>query len=113
MDPPPLYITLFGLGTTLALLVLLRVGQRLVSPGTSVAKDLAKGNTAERLLQVGQVMATFLVAVSAVKGAASGASLTQDLLWVSVFAVVSLILVLVTGQLGIRLLLQSKLPAEI
>src|SRR4051794_11243907 len=103
MELPPLYVTLFGLGTTLALVVLLRLLQRLGSP--------AKANTAQRLLQVGQVLAAFLVAAAAVKGGAQGESVTRDVTWVALFGVVALGLVLVTANLGIRLLMQSKLPA--
>ena len=113
MEPTPLYITLFGLGTMVALLVLLRVGQRVVEPATSVAKNLAHGNTAARLMQVGQVLATFLVGVSAVKAGALGMDVQHDLATVAGYSVAALALVLVTGNLGLRLLLQAKLPAEI
>src|SRR5687768_12296886 len=58
-------------------------------------------------------MGVFLVATSVVKSCASGESWKSDLLWVSVFGVVSLVLVMLTGQLGCRLLMRSQLPAEI
>lgn len=109
----PFYVFSFGLGTTLGLLVLLRVGQRLVSPGHTVAADLSDGNAARRLLQVGQVLSVFLVAAAVVKSCVEGESLAHDVLWVSVFGAVALLLVMLTGQLGVRLLLRSRLPAEI
>ncbi len=70
MEPPPLYTTVFGLGTMVALLILLRLGQRLL--GASVHADLNHGNSARRMLQVGQVLGVFLVASSAVKGGVKG-----------------------------------------
>lgn len=109
----PFYVFSFGLGTTLGLLVLLRVGQRLVSPGHTVASDLSDGNAARRLLQVGQVLSVFLVAAAVVKSCVEGESLARDVLWVAVFGAVALSLVMLTGQLGVRLLLRSRLPAEI
>ncbi|WP_438029939.1 DUF350 domain-containing protein [Sorangium sp. So ce233] len=107
------YVMGFGLGTTLALLALLRIGQRIFSPAHTVARDLAEGNAARRLLTVGQVLAVFLVAANAVKNCLDGSGFARDLLWVSAFAVVGLLLVIATGQLGIRLLLRARLPAEI
>jgi uncharacterized membrane protein YjfL (UPF0719 family) len=111
--PSPLYIFSFGLGTMLGLLVLMRVGQRLLSRGHTVAADLADDNAARRLLQVGEVLSVFLVAASVVKSCVGGESLGGDVLWVSVFGAVALLLVMLTGQLGVRLLLRSRLPAEI
>jgi uncharacterized membrane protein YjfL (UPF0719 family) len=109
----PLYVFGFGLCAVLGLLVLLRLGQRLLSPGHTVAKDIAQGNTARGLLQVGQVLGVFLVASSVVKGCIDGSSLAHDALWVTVFGVVGLALVMLTGEIGNRLLLRARLPAEI
>jgi len=115
MEPPPLYTTLFGLGTMVALLLLLRVGQRIL--GGSVHADLNHGNTARSMLQVGQVLGTFLVASSAVKGGVRGtahlADLGPDVLRVAVTSVIALVLMMLTGHFGIRALLHSRLPAEL
>jgi uncharacterized membrane protein YjfL (UPF0719 family) len=111
MEPPPLYITLFGLVTTLGLLVLLRAGQRVL--GASVHADLTRGNSARRMLQVGQVLGVFLVASSAVKGSVHYAGVPTDALQVAVHAVVALALMMLTGHLGVRALLQARLPAEL
>ncbi|MFT3764158.1 MAG: DUF350 domain-containing protein [Minicystis sp.] len=113
MEAPPLYVTLLGLGTTLVLLVLLRVGQRLLSPGNSVPADLLKGNAARGMLQVGQVLGAFLIAASAVKGCVHGQGLAHDLPRIAAWAVVGLALMMVIGHLGLRLLLQSRLNAEL
>ena len=111
MEPSTLYLSLFGVGTTLGLLLLLRLGQRLFS--RSLAQDLSQGNAAKSLLQVGQVLAIFLVASSTVKGVARGADLQRDVLWVAAFGVAGLALVMLTGHLGVRLLLRARLPAEV
>jgi uncharacterized membrane protein YjfL (UPF0719 family) len=113
MEPPPLYAILFGLGTMLGLLVLMRLGQRLLSPGNSVVTDLTHGNVARSMLQVGQVFGAFLIASSSVKGVAHGVSLAHDLTHVALFACLALALVMLLGHLGCRLLLSSRLPAEL
>jgi uncharacterized membrane protein YjfL (UPF0719 family) len=111
MEPSPLYTALFGLGTTVALFVLLRLGQRVL--GASVHADLNHGNTARSLLQVGQTLGVFLLASSAVKGSLHGQSMGADLVAVAIHAVVALALMMVAGHLGVRALLQAKLPAEL
>jgi uncharacterized membrane protein YjfL (UPF0719 family) len=112
MDRGALYVIAFAVATTLGLLLLMQVGQRLLSPRT-IATDLASGNSARRLLRVGQVLAVFLVASAAVKNSVTGESVAHDALWVAAFAVLGLVLVEGTGQIGIHLLLQSRLPKEI
>jgi uncharacterized membrane protein YjfL (UPF0719 family) len=111
MEPPPLYITAFGLATMLGLLILLRAGQRVL--GASVHADLTQGNSARRMLQVGQVLGVFLVASSAVKGSVQHAGIVTDAVQVALHAVVALALMMLTGHLGIRALLQARLPAEL
>jgi uncharacterized membrane protein YjfL (UPF0719 family) len=111
MEPSPLYIALFGLGTMVGLFVLLRLGQRVL--GASVHADLNTGNTARQLLQVGQILGVFLIASSTVKGSVQGQVLIADLLAVAVHATLALALMMFTGHLGIRALLQARLPAEL
>ena len=113
MELKPLYALAFGGTMTIVLLLLLRVGQRILSPGHSVGKDLAKGNSAQRLLQVGQVLAVFLIAAAAVKNCVEGQDLKRDVLWALAMGVTGLVLLLVSGRAGIALLLRSRLPAEI
>lgn len=113
MEAPPLYITLLGLGTMLLLLALLRVGQRVLSPGNSVPADFLRGNAARGMLQLGQVMGAFLIAASAVKGTVQGKGLAYDAPRVVGFAVLGMVLMMVLGHLGLRLLLRSRLAAEL
>src|SRR5262249_31711650 len=111
MEPSPLYVAAFGLCTTLGLFVLLRLGQRVL--GASVRADLTKGSSARRLLQVGQVLGVFLVASSAVKGSLTHRGVLGDVIDVATHAVVALVLMMITGHLGVRALLRSRLPAEL
>jgi uncharacterized membrane protein YjfL (UPF0719 family) len=107
VDVKPLYLVSFGAVTTLLMLVLFLLLRR------SLASNLTKGNAAERLFGVGQVAAIFLVAANAVKSAVHGVDIALDATWVLAFAVAGVVLIAVTGQLGVRLLLASRLPAEI
>jgi uncharacterized membrane protein YjfL (UPF0719 family) len=95
----------------IALLALLRVGQRLL--GRSTPADLLHGNVAHGMVQVGQVVGVFLVGAAAVKGCVHGEGYAHDLPRVVGFAVVGLALLLIIGQLGIRLLFRAQLAAEL
>jgi uncharacterized membrane protein YjfL (UPF0719 family) len=106
------YVACFAVGTTLAMLVLLKVVQRFLYP-KPIAHDLAEGNSARRLKRVGQVVAVFLVSASAVKSGVKGEDVLHDIAWVLAFGSVAVILVSLTGRLGVQLLLQSRLPKEI
>ncbi len=114
MELTPLYATAFAVGTTVVLLVLFRLAHRLLAPGEAgVAKTFAEGNTAQRLLEVGQVLGVFLVAAAVVKNCVLGVSVAHDLAWAGAFGVLGLVLVAVTGRLGTQLLMKSALPAEV
>lgn len=113
MDLPALYALAFAVGTTVALLVLFRLGQRVFSPAKTVAKDFGGGNPARHLLQVGQVLGVFFVAASVVKNCVEGDDVREDLVSAATFGVLGIALVALTGELGTRLLLRSRLPAEI
>ena len=117
------YVMGFGLFTIVALLVALRLGQRVLSPVHTVASDLSEDNlsrdslsgdnVARRLLSVGQTLAVFLVAGSAVKNCLRGETLLADVAWVSSFALAGLVLVSISGRVGVRTLFRSSLPQEI
>lgn len=107
VDVKPLYMVCFGAVTTLVMLVLFLLGRR------GLAADLTKGNSAQRLLGVGQVSAIFLVAANAVKSSVKGDDIAHDAMWVGAFGVAGVVMIAVTGHLGVRLLLSSRLPAEI
>jgi uncharacterized membrane protein YjfL (UPF0719 family) len=107
VDVRPLYMVSFGAVTTLAMLGLLLVVRR------GLAAELTKGNSAQRFQAIGEVSAVFLVAANAVKSSVKGESLAHDAIWVAAFGVVGVALIVITGHLGLRLLLSSRLPTEI
>jgi uncharacterized membrane protein YjfL (UPF0719 family) len=109
MEPRPLYLGAFGVATTLFLLTLLRFAQK----RPPEEQERGGENPARALLHVGQLLAVFMVAGAAVKNCVTGASPLRDALWVLAFSVLALVLLLVTGRLGISLLMQSRLGAEI
>ena len=107
-----LYVACFAVATTFGMLLLLTIVQRFLYP-EPVSKDLNQGNVARGLLGVGQVLAVFLVAGSVVKNGAKGENLVHDITWVAAFAVAGVLLVSLTGRLGVQVLLQSRLLKEI
>jgi len=112
MELRPLYVLAFAVGTTLGLLVLLQLGQRLGSKHT-IASDLESGNSARRLVRVGQVLGVFLIASAAVKNSVLGISVAHDAMWVGAFGAVAVLLLVLSGRFGIRLLLQGRLEQEV
>jgi uncharacterized membrane protein YjfL (UPF0719 family) len=107
MELRALYVIAFGVGTPLGMLLLLQIVQR------GLAADLAGGNVAQRLLRVGQVLGTFLVAAAVVKNCVEGESVGRDVIWAAAFGAVGVLLVSLTGHLGVRMLLEHRLPHEI
>ncbi len=107
-----IYVACFAVATTLGMLLLLKLVQRFMYPHP-VAKDLTQGNIARRLVRVGQVLAIFLVAGSVVKNGAKGENLVHDITWVAAFGASAVLLVSLTGRLGVQVLLSSRLPKEI
>jgi uncharacterized membrane protein YjfL (UPF0719 family) len=109
MELRPLYVGLFGALTSLLLLGILRIAQRFIAP----SQDGDDKNPARALLHVGQVIAVFLVAAAAVKNCVTGESIAHDVMWVASFGVAALLLLVLTGRVGIQLLLRSHLPDQI
>ncbi len=109
----PLYALAFGGTMTVVLLLLLRIGQRVFSPTHTVGSDLEQNNSARRLLQVGQVLAVFMIAAAAVKNCVEGNDLKRDVLWAVAMGATGLVLLVVSGRAGLMLLLRSRLPREI
>jgi uncharacterized membrane protein YjfL (UPF0719 family) len=107
------YVMSFALGTIVALLLLLRLGERVFSPAHDVANEMTNTNSARRLLSVGEVLAVFLVAVSSVRNCLDGQSVLNDVLWVGAFAFSGLLIVVITGRVGCSVLLRSRLRGEV
>jgi uncharacterized membrane protein YjfL (UPF0719 family) len=111
MELRPVYVLGFGVATTFALLLLLRVAQR-VFAGEKAGDEMTKPNAARRMLFVGQVLAVFLVSAAVVHNCVTG-NLAHDAVWVSAMAVIGLVLLVASGRAGMLLLLRSRMTAEI
>lgn len=109
MDPTTLYTAGFGVGTTLVMLALLRIWQRVVSP----MHQLARTNSAWRLLQVGHVFSVFLLAASVVKHGVTGVDLVTDITVAAVYGTLGLLLIQLTGTISTRTLFSAQLRAEL
>lgn len=109
MEPSTLYTAGFGVGTTVALLVLLRGLQRVFSP----MHRLARTNDAWRLLQVGHVFAVFLLGAAVVKHGIAGVDLVADLTVAAVYGVLGLVVIQLTGAISTRTLFSAQLRAEL
>lgn len=104
-----LYTAAFGTGVTIGLLVLLRLVQRVIER----QRGLRASNEAHRMLQVGDVLGTFIVAAAVVKNNVTGESLAHDLTWTAAFGVLGLVVVQAAGHLSARTLLKGQLFAEL
>ncbi len=111
--PMRVYVPLFGVATTLVLLVVHQLAQRLLSPTLTLRTEVAKGNLARALLQVGHVFGVFMVSASTVANCVEGADVARDVAWAAAFGGMALALLSLTGHLGVKLLLKHELPAEI
>jgi len=112
MEVGPAYLAIFGVATTLVLLVVFTLMQRVLYEHP-VSHDLNAGNVARKLKRVGQVFAVFMVSAAVVKNGVTGESIQHDVMWVGAFGLTAVALVSLTGRLGVQLLLSSRLPAEL
>src|SRR5262245_44138529 len=110
MEPDqPLYRLAFAAGTTIVLLVLFQLGERLLSPKHTLKADLEAGNGARALLHAGDVFGIFLIAANIATGSMEEKSWRADAIWVAAFSVAALALFVVSSRLGVRALLRSRL----
>ena len=70
-------------------------------------------NAARGILRAGFIGGAAFVVTSAIRGCVHGEDWKADLLWTVVFGGSALILFAAVGMLGVRVLLKSRLPAEI
>src|SRR5579859_4896561 len=95
----PLYVTAFAVATTLGLLVLATLLRR------GLAADLKSGNDAQRLEAVGEVLGVFVIAATTVRESVLGESVARDAAMCAAFGAIALVLAMVVGRVGVRLLL--------
>lgn len=111
-------ITVFGVATALALLVLLRVGRKVLArstfdEGKGDAAHASAARSAHRLVLSGDVIALLLVAAASVRYNVLGETLSHDVLSVAIMATTGLLLVQFAGELGIRALMGARLRSEL
>jgi len=70
-------------------------------------------NAARGILRAGFISGAAFVVTSAIRGCVHGEDWRADLLWTVVFGGSALLLLAAVGLLGVRVLLKSRLPAEI
>ena len=109
MEPTTAMTAAFGAGTVLVLLVAHRLLQRVFDRKSTLRADLLGDNGALALREVGDILAVFLMAPAIVKSCVQGQSLSHDLTWCGAFAAVGLVLLELSGFLGVRLLLRRRL----
>lgn len=113
MDLPVSYTAPFGAVTTLVLLVLHQLAERFLLRRPHPFADLERGNAARAIERTGQVLGISLIAGGVVSGCLKGDGVAADAPWVAAYALAALVALEVTGQLGTRLLVRSKLPGEV
>lgn len=87
--------------------------QRLSWRGTAMRRDLAEGNTARALAEAGDVLGIALVAAAVTRGCSRGEDVVQDLAWAGLYGSVALVLLEFASTVGMRMLVQSRLRAEV
>lgn len=110
MDLPFIEAFAFTVAVCVVYTGLLRLAQRLWRRGRA---DVADDNAAHRLYAALQLVGVLWIGASVVHGCFAGDDLMEDLQWVFAFGGVGFILYVLAGQLGVRLLLGSRLADEI
>jgi uncharacterized membrane protein YjfL (UPF0719 family) len=114
MDAATLYRAAFGIATIVVLLVVHRLLRKLMAPkaarGTdSVRAELLGGNHAHAMREVGDILAIFLVGAAVVRNSVHDQHLLTDVIWCAVFSVLGIVLLELTGLLGLRLLIHKRI----
>ncbi|NUP10755.1 MAG: DUF350 domain-containing protein [Polyangiaceae bacterium] len=107
------YVAAFGGVTILAMLIAHRILRRILSPSATPRAELLGDNRAHALRETGDVLAVFLVGAAVVKNCVHGESLSTDAIWCAAFASLGLLLLEVTGHLGLLLLFSRSLKASL
>jgi uncharacterized membrane protein YjfL (UPF0719 family) len=102
-----LYVTAFGVGTTLSLLLLAVLTHR------HLRADLRQGNDAQRLVAAGEVLAVFLIAAGTVRDAVLEEGVTNDVVACAAYGAIAYGASALATRLGVALLLGTHSEAEI
>lgn len=107
------YIAAFGAVTILVMLIVHRVLQRVLSGSKSTRAELLGENRAHALRETGDVLAVLVVGAAVVKNCVHGEDLATDAIWAAAFAALGLVLLEVTGHIGLLLLMHRRLKQSI
>lgn len=109
MEDSPTYVLAFAVVTTLVTLLLVRGVYGFIHRRAKATRK----TRAERFVMGGQIAATFLVSASSVESGLGNESISRDALWTATYALTSLGLLVLSSELGVRLLLGGRLDREI
>lgn len=135
-EPSTAYVAMFGGAIIVAMLVVHRLMRRLLTPPPASAlpttgasgeplpsvtepvdkpmkRDAVAENWALGLRETGDVLAVFLVGAAVTKNCVHGKDLVTDVLWGAAFAALGLVLLELTGKLGLGLLMRRRLQTAL
>lgn len=108
--PSTAYVASFGVAVVLSMLLLHQlVIRRLLFKSASMRVDMLGDNRAHGLRNVGDVLAVFLIGAAVVKNCVHGDDFQHDILWAASFGAMGLLLLELTGMVGMRLLMRQRL----
>ncbi|MEI7895268.1 MAG: DUF350 domain-containing protein [Myxococcales bacterium] len=108
MQDHPLYLLGFAAVTTLVLVLLAQLIERLLFPALQ-----GRNNHAASLLHAGRYFGVFSVSAAVVSGSVHGENWRADVLWVAVYGLSAVVVLDALARAGIYVLLRSRLPKEI
>lgn len=135
--PSTAYLAAFGGAIILAMLVLHRLLRRALTPPPAAAlpttgsdgepipsvtepaapkaakRDAVLENWALGLRETGDVLAVFLVGAAVTKNCVHGKDLLTDVMWGAAFAALGLVLLEITGKLGLGLLMRRRMQTAL
>lgn len=95
------------------LLVQQLVVRRLLFKSGSIREDTLGENRARGLRNVGDVLAVFLIGAAVVKNCVHGDDFQHDVVWAASFGALGLLLLELTGMVGVRLLMRQRLAESL
>lgn len=110
---PTGYVAAFGVGTTVVLLVLLRLAQRFVFTKEPPPKQVATSGAAWLFDRVGETVAVLLLSAAVVENCVVGHDPKRDAVVALAFGAAGVVLILGVGHLAARLQLSGRLRQEL
>ncbi len=99
----------FAAGTPLVLLLFFLSAQHVLAKAGAVESN----RSARAVLQASYLFGVFSVAAAVVAGCVHGEDVKADLLWTAAFGGSAILLLVITGRLGVQVLLRQRLQEEL